>query len=267
MTQLDLALRWEGRRSVFVPPAHRVRASELEAAPIATDTGIRDFVATHHYARGLGGSRRRRFGCYRRGVLVGVAVFGVPFQAKALRAIAADLTIDDSLELQRFVLLPDVGFNGETIFLAQCFRLLARDARWRAILSYSDPLPRVTLDGIVTTPGHIGQIYQAHNGRYLGRAKTGTMLLLPDATSFHPRGATKIRQAESGWLGRVRHLQRFGADALAPTADAATRAAWLDRWLPTLTRPIIHPGTHKYAWVLDHRTPAPLSHPYPRKAA
>lgn len=58
-------------------------------------------------------------------------------------------------------------------------------------------------------------------------------------------------------------LERFGALHLDEEQDAR---AWADLWLPRLTRPLRHPGCHKYAWGLDRvaRRALPVSQRYPK---
>jgi hypothetical protein len=165
-----------------------------------------------------------------------------------------------AVELGRFVLLNSVPGNGETWFLARCFDLLKNCSDLVGVLSFSDPLPRRTIGGAVIMPGHVGTIYQAHNGRYLGLSTPRTMLLLPDGSVLSARAVQKIRARESGWKYASALLERFGAAPLM--GDPTT---WLAIWLPRLTRRVRHPGAHKYAWPF-HRSvekilPSPLAYP------
>lgn len=120
---------------------------------------------------------------------------------------------------------------------------------------------RLTMEGRVVMPGHVGTIYAAHNGVYLGRADGRKLHLLPDGRVFNHRTEQKIRKLEQGWEGGVRELQSYGA---GPMSDDP--AAWLDRWLPAVTRPLKHMGNHKYCWPLNRRMRPflPGSLPYPK---
>ena len=69
--------------------------------------------------------------------------------------------------------------NGESYFVAQCFKRLAR-LGIQGVLSFSDPIPRTDLEGRVVMPGHIGTVYQA-----LGVA--GPLATSPDPTASTPR--------------------------------------------------------------------------------
>ena len=128
------------------------------------------------------------------------------------------------------------------------------------VLSFCDPFPRATLDGRTVFAGHIGTIYQAHNGRYLGRGAPRTMRFLPDGRVLSARAISKIRARERGWRYAAAQLVEFGADPL--TEDTT---AWLARWLPRLTRTARHPGNHKYAWTLQRGHRRHLGcRPYPK---
>ncbi len=168
----------------------------------------------------------------------------------------------ESAELGRFVLLDEVPFNGESWFLARCLHQLRRYGL-RGVLSFSDPVPRTTADSVLIFPGHVGTIYQAGNAAYLGRGRARTLRLLPDATAFSDRALQKVRGHERGWEYAAAQLVRFGADPLGAAEDGA---AWLARWLPRLSRPLRHPGNHRYAWALSGPRLESLER-YPKKTS
>lgn len=131
------------------------------------------------------------------------------------------------------------------------------------VISFSDPVPRTDAAGGVVFPGHLGGIYQAHNARYLGRARAQRLDLLPDGSVLSRRAQQKIVHGERGWRAAATQLEAYGADA--PAAD---RRAWLAHWMAQLTRPLQHGGNHKYAWSLDRRGRRflPPARPYPKRA-
>jgi hypothetical protein len=251
--------RWRERRGVYRPAGETIATRQYEVAPIADDTTARRFVLSHHYS-GSYPAARQRFGLYGPSGLEGVAVFSVPAQPKALDVLPGDR--DTCGELGRLVLLDAVPANGESWFLARCFELLRREG-WTGVVSFSDPVPRTTAAGDVVFAGHIGGIYQATNGVYLGRADAHTLRLLPDATVLHGRAMAKIRKREKGWRYASAVLERHGAEPLREDEDAA---AWLRRWVGRLTRPLRHHGNLKYAWALfpRDRRRLPASLPYPK---
>lgn len=219
----------------------------------------------HHYS-GSYPAARVRVGLYRgasrawtsepRAELVGVAVFSVPANPRALDPAPGDN--NSRAELGRFVLLDDVPANGESWFLARCFELLRRDG-YTGVVSFSDPEPRTSADGAQVFPGHLGTIYQATNAVYLGRSKAERRRLLPDGTVVHGRALAKIRKRDKGWRYAAGLLVAHGAAELSESEDAT---AWLQQWIPRLTRRM----NLKYAWALERRgrRHLPDSKPYPK---
>lgn len=250
--------RWQNRRSSYRPSGEVIRTSEYEIDAIAHDSEARSFVEEHHYSASYPAARFR-FGLYRHGKLKGVAVFSHPCNDAVLTNVFRCPALD-AVELGRFVLLDEVPANGETWFLARCFELLRREPLV-GVVSFSDPVPRRSVNGETVHPGHIGTIYQAFNGHYLGRGSARTLLLLPDGSILNARTVQKIRRMERGWKYAAALLEKFGAE---PLNDDPT--LWLDRWLPALTRPLRHPGNHKYGWPLQQsaRKWMPASLPYPK---
>jgi len=249
--------RWRERRALFRLPGEVIRTSEYEVSSIPGDLEARTFIETHHYSRSYPAARFR-FGLYHHDQLSGVAVFSIPCHSSVLTNVFP-VPASLSVELGRFVLLDFVPANGETWFLARCVEVL-RSEGLVGVVSFSDPLPRRTVQGEIVHKGHIGTIYQAFNGAYLGRSAPRTIYLLPDGSVLNARTIQKIRSQERGWLYGAEMLQRFGASQISGDPKV-----WLARWLPTLTRTIRHPGNHKYAWPLDRtiRKVMPRSLPFP----
>jgi len=255
--------RWRDRDSAFVKPMHLFNPSAFDVEPIGLDRIAKGFVTQHHYS-GTYPAARFRFGLYRRGELVGVAVFSHPCRDDVLTNVFPG-TATDSVELGRFVLLDEVGFNGETWFLARAFELLRAEGL-RGVVSFSDPMPRDRADGTVVFAGHMGTIYQAFNGVFLGQATRRTIRLLPNGTTFSARAAQKIRSHDRGWEYSIAQLVKAGAP---PLEDGEETREWLRTWLPRITRTRQHPGNLKYAWALNKQTRRglPMSKPYPKRAA
>jgi hypothetical protein len=184
--------------------------------------------------------------------LVGVAVFSVCMQPAAIRK---HLGVEPAagVELGRFVLLDDVPGNGETWFLARAFRLL-KEAKPDvcAVLSYADPMPRSTDCGYMIKPGHFGTIYQAFNGRFVGRARSRSLTLDRRGLVLNERSLSKIRKGERGEDYAYRQLLEAGAPKRKPLEDGAS---YLKRALAEGPfRRVRHPGNLAYAWGLDKRS-------------
>lgn len=250
--------RWNSRRCLYRPAGETIRPRDYEVAAIA-EASAKSFVLEHHYS-GAYPAARFRFGMHRGGDLVGVAVFSVPAQPRALACLPGPVALN--VELGRLVLLDEVPANGESWLIARCFELLRRQGI-SGVVAFSDPMPRSTSEGAIVMPGHVGTIYQATNACYLGRSKPDTHRLLPDGTVFHRRAQAKIRTHETGWRYASAQLEHFGAAPLHADEDGAE---WLRRWLPLISRPLRHPGNHKYAWTMRRtdRRHLPISLPYPK---
>ena len=252
--------RWLEKRASYRPAGELIRTEEYDVAPILDNQTAKDFVVRHHYS-GTFPAARFRYGLYRRGELSGVAVFSHPCSDRVLTSVFPG-EAKASVELGRFVLLDEVPGNGETWMLARCFEFL-RSSGISGVVSFSDPMPRATHQGKIVLPGHVGTIYAAHNGVYLGRGEARTLKILPDGRSFNHRAEQKIRRREQGWRYAAQQLEIHGASPLTENEDPAL---WLSTWLPRLTRPLRHLGNHKFAWAIDRalRRHLPPSKPYPK---
>ena len=253
--------RWRDRRGSYRPAGETICTRDYEVTPIATALA-RPFVLQHHYSASLPAARRS-FGLYRGGALEGVAVFSHPCRDDVLTRTFHVGAATDAMELGRFVLLDAVPGNGESWFLARCFAALRREG-FAGVLALSDPATRTDAVGNVIFSGHIGNIYQASNARYLGRATRRTLHLLPDGLVLSARAIAKIRARDQGWRYSAKLLEAHGAAPLGESEDAA---AWLRRWLPLLTRTFRHPGNYRYAFPL-HKAVRVLGQalPYPKFA-
>lgn len=249
--------RWRARRGVYRPAGEPIRTADFEVAAIDEDRVAKRFVLEHHY-EGSYVPARARFGLYRGSELAGVAVFSVPVNARALDPAPGDAA--SRACLGRLVLLDDVAANGESWFIARCFELLQREG-YTGIVSFADPQPRLSEAGDTVFRGHLGTIYQATNGVYVGRSKADTRRLLPDGTVLHNRLLAKIRKLDRGWRYGVELLERHGAGPLE-----GDPREWLAEWLPRITRRQRHRGNLKYVWALNKRDRRwlPDSLPYPK---
>ncbi len=253
--------RWRLRKAFFRRPDEQIKVSEYEVLAGLDHGTARSFVERHHYS-GSWASSLWRFGLCRRGRLVGVANFG---NAINDRAITKALSIDnarDGVELNRFVLLDEVAGNGETWFLGRCFRAL-RPEGLAGVISFSDPTARTDASGRVVFRGHLGVIYQAFNGVYLGRATPRTLKVLPDGTVYNDRKLSKVRTLDQGVDYCVGDLVRYGAQPPLGKGPEHLRA-WLREWTGRLCRNVRHRGCHKYAWALSPAVRLRRSLPYPK---
>jgi hypothetical protein len=248
-THPDGNQRWRNRRHFFVPPQCRFQPARYDVLELPGDAQAKAFVLRHHYSASYPAARRR-YGLFGPSGLEGVAVFSVPCNDRVLTSVFA-APAHQAVELGRFVLLDQVGFNGESWMLARCFELLRCDG-FRGVVSFCDPIPRTSSDGVVVFPGHLGIVYQASNAVYLGRGTPRTLRLLSDGRVLSDRALSKLRAGVKGWRYTADLLEAAGADP-APGPGCGDLVAWAARWVPLLTRPLRHPGCHRYAFALDRR--------------
>ena len=252
-------------RQTWVAKGEVIRTSEYDVGLI-TGAEAAAFVREHHY-EGETSPPAHPFGLHHRGELVGVAIFGPLASQNAHRKVFPTLADAEGVTLGRLVLLECVAFNAESFFVARTFEQLAA----RGVVgvdSCADPIERV-LDGRVVKRGHIGQIYQATNGRYIGKTDPATHYLLPDGTTFSKRARSKIEARERNYENAVAKLVAIGAPPLDPAEDSL---AWMGRVRATLLRKYRHPGNHRYVWSLDKRRRREVLDrhaqlPYPKIAA
>ena len=283
--------RWRDHRGTFIVPDDRFNPRDYEVAYIPDDKTAKAFVLQHHYEDGYPASRFR-YGLFdRSGELCGVAIYAtiagnqatcMPFPWVSVEQV--EKRDDDGnvllkkngdarmrnlypgaqscVNLARFVLLDHVEANAESWFIARCHELL-RQTDVRGIISFSDPFPRTNQAGERTFVGHVGTIYQATNAVYVGRSRADSKLLFSDGTMVAGRSMSKVAGNEQGAEGFIRLLEQHGAPPLQPSQSMT---AYVQTWLPLLTRSVSHPGNHKYVWALDRRDRRhlPDSQAYPK---
>ncbi|MGC4174368.1 hypothetical protein [Demequina sp.] len=276
MTRLapDSCQRWDRGRHSFVRTSDGgFNPSRYRVEPIDELTA-KTYVTTHHYSRTYPAAARR-YGLFHdpddTRTLVGVAVFGIPAQARVLTGPFPHLEpYRESLELSRFVLHGPAGgsnlapANAESWFLARTFAdLAAHDVH--GIVAFSDPVPRI-VDGHALLPGHVGIIYQASNAVLAGRSTARSVTVLPDGTTLSDRAIQKVRADEAGADYVARRLVALGARP-RHTSDAG--ATWIRDALTGIgASRIHHPGCYRYLMATTtHDRRLLLTHasdPYPK---
>lgn len=220
----------------------------------------RRFIVENHYAASFP-QVRAMVGLFAAsdGALAGVATFS---NAKADQAARyGDVSTDAIMELSRLVLLDEVPGNAESWFLTraiECARVLhaERGHNLSVVLSYSDPVPRRSVLGYLTMPGHVGNVYQARNALYVGHARSKALHLDRRGVAPDPRMLSKIvaldRRDERGGVAAV---ERFVSEYGAPRRGRGeSHAAWVRRALASPAfRRIEHGGNLTYLWTLGDR--------------
>lgn len=158
-----------------------------------------------------------------------------------------------SLDLGRFVLLPELEGNAETFFLRRALWGLAQDKpEYDLVISMSDPMSYRTRDGEVISPGHYGGIYVGAGLRHVGRSRPEKRRLAQNGRIVNGRTLSKIRKpTESGHDGAVETLISLGAP---PPEDGESGAAYVARALRSgAFCDVDHPGNLVYAAPVSAR--------------
>lgn len=257
MTTSDVSVcqRWNKKRESYRPAGEPIDVNRY-GVELLTEAQAREFLTTHHYAGGESyPATQLRLGLFRSTgytapELVGAMVFGVPTHNSTFAKWVPGVTKDDGTVLQRLALLDEVPANGETWFLGRAFEALEAELpSVKVVLSYSDPVARVNAQGVEYKPGHIGTIYKAHNGVYLGRTPRDDTYLYPDGEVIAPRSMSKLRNSERGGRALEKRLLARGAPARLEgesDRDYAYRLVREDLFIRRRRRP----GNHVYAWAV-----------------
>lgn len=236
------AQRWQSRRLAWRRP-DAVFDPSIHAVDAIGDKAARAFVEAHHYSASMPASRLNA-GLFEGAALVGVAVFSVPMGENVLKRWTG-FGMENAAELGRLVLLDRVAYNAESWFIARALRLLAQDKpAIRAIVAFSDPLPRRSADGGQTLRGHVGTVYAASNAVYAGRSRPRRLWLDRAGRVVSERALSKLRGGERGDARVYERLVAAGAPLRRPGEDAS---AYVDRALaegPFAT--VRHPGNHAF---------------------
>ncbi len=193
----DFSQRWLLGNDSYRPSQEPIRVAEFTVETLAKPEA-KKFVETHHYSHSFV-YEIASFGLWRKcgcapSRLVGVASFATPSNPGSIRRWAGLDDFHQGAELGRFVLLDEVGGNGESFFLSQALKLLkAQRPELRVILSYSDPVPRLNCEtNTIRFRGHFGLIYQATNAVFLGRASPKTLFLTKNGEAIPNRILTSM---------------------------------------------------------------------------
>lgn len=252
VVDVGLSQRWNKKRSSWAPLRPVIDRDRYEVSVI-NDATARAFSQTHHY-QGQIGPLRAAFGLFRREArgektLVGIAAFGVLMQPAAAERWCS-LGCLEVPDLNRLCLLDSVEYNAESFFVARAMRMLRERVKGvRAIISYTDPVPRYASNGRQVLRGHVGQCYQALNMRYVGRSASRTLIQDREGRVVSARALSKLKNGERGADYVARQLFMAGAP---PRHWGESGREYHDRALAEgpFVR-IRHPGNLVYVHALD----------------
>lgn len=138
-------------------------------------------------------------------ILLGVAWWKAPM-AQTAKSVAKHCKVHKNkvLDLSRVVVDPRVPTNGASFMIGRAVRMIKRDGRFDALVSFADEFE-----------GHTGQIYKATNWEYVGRTKGEPVWIDPrtGARVSRKQGRKTRRVAEMEALGfervGVSHMHKF----------------------------------------------------------
>jgi hypothetical protein len=272
-TLFPFSKRWRERTERWVAPDTRFCPSEY-AVDVLREREAKAFTVAHHYS-GTFPAARLSVGLFRCAgtvrQLVGSAIFSVGIQPRSIPSYTG-LETSHGVELGRFCLLNEVGFNGESFFLARALRIARQLLGIDVVLSYCDPLERRDpVTAMLTKPAHRGVIYQASNALYAGRARPNSLVVTASGAMVSRRALGKIALGEVGRGYATEQLRVAGVPDLRPREDPR---AWLQRLYDEgALRRVRHPGNFVYVFSLhDAAKRSVLAHnngglPYPKKVA
>lgn len=248
-----LEQRWEGGAARWVAPAGGVFEPSRYRVGEVSESAAKAFICAHHYSASYPAARYR-VGLFDTaeggGALVGACVFSVPMSQGVLPRYA-DLGGDTraGVELGRLVLRGEVPYNAESWFVARALKQVREALGVRFVLSYSDPVERLSAGGEVVKPGHVGTVYQALGARFMGRSTSRVLLLAPSGVVVSARALSKIRNGEVGARYAEGQLRAAGA----PAREAGEGGgAYVARVLASgVFQRVAHPGNLAYGWALE----------------
>lgn len=119
------------------------------------------FIEKNHYSKMLPQAIKYRFSFYSDWDFMGMAIFSIPANQHAITSEFYDETQKIGIELSRVFTFNKTPKNFESYCLSQSFKYINKHSDYDLIVSYADP-----------AFNHVGYVYQALNGIYLGQ--TGT---------------------------------------------------------------------------------------------
>lgn len=281
-TPNGVSQRWKTRRDFYRSTRDQFRPTDWRV-DLMSGTGAKDvasdFVVRNHYAATYP-QTRLQVGLYRAsdGLLAGVASFGNGPRGGAEKY--GGVGKRELIELNRFILLPEVPGNAETWFLTRAIEIAGqvldeRGDQLKVVLSYSDPVPRRSSSGFLTMPGHVGNIYQARNAMYVGYSRSKSMHLDVRGVAPDPRMMAKIRSLDTDApeRGAVTGARRFVSEFGAPERRRGeSHSDWVRRALASEAfRCIPHSGNLTYLWTFGDKRlkreiekELPVRLPYPK---
>ena len=159
---------------------------------------IRDYVEEHHYSHNVNGLKITKcYALYHGNLLSGAIIFG---QLSTTSWKKYSDNEQDVVELRRMVITDRSKANVNTWFMSRAIKLLKKDTTVKKIISYADPFY-----------GHVGAVYQASNGVYLGVTNKDVVLVTKSGKRYHSRAMrTKYKGELKPFAKRLKEMYEKG---------------------------------------------------------
>ena len=123
----------------------------------------KQFIEENHYSHKMPQAVKYKFGFYYKYQLRGMAIFSVPANRYSITSVFEDEHQSIGIELSRLFTTDNNVSNFESYCLSKCLQYLKDNTDYDVVVSYADP-----------NFGHVGYLYQAVNGLYLGQTSKET---------------------------------------------------------------------------------------------
>lgn len=170
--------------------AKPLKASDWKIIPGVPVAEARRLCQQWHYSRGGSNTATDVHGLVR--VDDPLRLWGVAWWLPPTR-VAAESVHEDwkrVVSLTRLVIDPDAPRNAASFLLGRSLRILRREGRWVAVVTYADE-----------SQGHTGAIYRASNWTYVGRTGPYPRWLDGDGKQVAPKATVSRTKAEMEALG------------------------------------------------------------------
>jgi hypothetical protein len=138
-----------------------------------------DVIVKYHYTHARPPGTAVTFGAFAGQEFVGVVTFGSPAGVNIWKSVPGLNARHELCELTRLWVKDAAPRFYESRMISRALKMLATQARFRAVVSYADPLA-----------GHVGTVYQAANWVFAGQSAGGEKVDLGDGVLLHKMTAT-----------------------------------------------------------------------------
>lgn len=134
----------------------------------------RGYIVKNHYSKTFPDSTKHTFVGYLGDKIAGIITYGMGTTKNQYLSVDEGLKDGEYLEITRVWSADSMPKNTESKLISESMKMLPKQVK--LIVTFADP-----------SRGHVGYIYQATNGIYIGQSAGGSMLVTKDGIEKHPR--------------------------------------------------------------------------------